>query len=152
MSRLVETLKISREGIREIYAQGEESVINLVERLIEELNKQEIRLEALERQQKKNSRNSSKPPSSDGLKRLPKSLRTKSEKKSGGQIGHEGSNLEWSTAIDYVETHKVSECGGCGSQFTVPIFHTMVRPSYESEHTESLFFKVGKNFRNLFLA
>ena len=116
MSRLVEALKISREGIREIYAQGEESVINLVERLIEELNKQEIRLEALEKQQKKNSQNSSKPPSSDGLKRLPKSLRTKSEKKSGGQIGHEGSNLEWSTAIDYIETHKVSECGGCGSQ------------------------------------
>jgi transposase len=116
MSRLVEALKISREGIREIYAQGEESVINLVERLIEELNKQDIRLEALERQQKKNSQNSSKPPSSDGLKRLPKSLRTKSEKKSGGQIGHEGSNLEWSTAIDYVETHKVSECGECGSQ------------------------------------
>jgi transposase len=78
MSKLVEALKISREGIREIYAQGEEAVINLVERLIEEINKQEIRVEALERQQKKNSQNSSKPPSSDGLKRLPKSLRTPS--------------------------------------------------------------------------
>ena len=106
MSKLAEALKINREGIREIYAQGEDAVINLVERLIE----------ALEKQAEKNSQNSSKPPSSDGLKRLPKSLRTKSEKKSGGQIGHEGSNLEWSATIDNIEVHQVRECVGCGSQ------------------------------------
>lgn len=58
---------------------------------------EELRAEVadLKRQLGQNSRNSSKPPSSDSpfTKPAPKSLRRKSGRKPGGQRGHAGSTL-----------------------------------------------------------
>jgi transposase len=52
------------------------------------------RLEALETMVRKDSHNSSKPPSSDGFVKKTRSLREASGKKAGGQIGHKGTTLK----------------------------------------------------------
>ncbi len=63
----------------------------------------------------KNSRNSSKPPSSDGLSKppAPVSLRPKGSKPSGGQVGHKGTTLEPTSHPDYVIRHKLHACPDC---------------------------------------
>ena len=63
----------------------------------------------------KNSRNSSKPPSSDGLnKPVPKSLRVAGEKPSGGQKGHAGNTLRQATEPDTIVVHDVpDQCQAC---------------------------------------
>jgi transposase len=70
---------------------------------------------SLQEQVAKNSRNSSKPPSSDGLaKPKPKSLRPKSERPTGGQPCHPGHTLRMVEKPDYVVPHKVERCADCG--------------------------------------
>jgi transposase len=63
----------------------------------------------------KNSRNSSKPPSSDGLnKPAPKSLRVSGEKPTGGQKGHPGRTLCQATQPDIIVVHDVpDQCQVC---------------------------------------
>jgi len=59
----------------------------------------------------KNSKNSSKPPSSDGLKKpVTKSLRQKSGKKPSGQQGHDGNHLAIITDPDEVKKHFPKAC------------------------------------------
>ncbi len=68
----------------------------------------------LKEQLNKNSKNSSKPPSSDGLKEPPvnkeRSLRRKSGKKQGAQAGHDGVNLSVIADPDHVEHHMHPDC------------------------------------------
>jgi transposase len=101
----------SREEIHEAYLQGEEAVVALFEQTIAQLA---VRVTALEEQRAKNSRNSSKPPSSDGLKKpAPRSLRKRSGKKSGGQPGHTGHTLKAVERAQHTETHRVERCAHC---------------------------------------
>jgi transposase len=74
------------------------------------------RIKVLEALCKRNSSNSSKPPSSDGLKKknaIPGSQRGKSGKKPGGQKGHRGSTLKPVLKPDSTIQHTLSQCS-CG--------------------------------------
>ncbi len=62
-----------------------------------------------------NSRNSSKPPSSEGLARpAPKSLRGKSGRKPGRPKGQPGATLEMTADPDAVICHEPRGCAACG--------------------------------------
>jgi transposase len=76
---------------------------------------QAAELQQLRDQLAKNSRNSSKPPSSEGLNKppRPKSLRPKGQKPLGGQPGHQGNTLKPVEQPDHIEKHSVTECAHC---------------------------------------
>ncbi|MGL4345204.1 MAG: IS66 family transposase [Cellulosilyticaceae bacterium] len=68
----------------------------------------------LKEQINKNSKNSSKPPSSDGLnKPQPKSLRKSSGKCQGAQQGHKGTSFSITKAPDIIVDHVPNRCMGC---------------------------------------
>jgi transposase len=97
------------------------------------------------------SSNSSKPPSSDGLKKKPRiarSLRGRSGKPSGGQRGHDGGTLRQAADPDAVVQHEACVCGHCGSSLDpkAPIgiekrqvFDIPVRPLQVTEHQAAIY-------------
>ena len=125
----------------EAYRQGPEAVVGLVVELVAgfavqlealstrvaalEVENAALRLEnaalqadnaALRARLGTDSHNSSKPPSSDGpgLKPHPKSQRTQSGRKPGGQPGHVGHTLRLVDEPDEVKVHTPSHCKACG--------------------------------------
>ena len=99
--------------------------------LIAELKK---RIEDLERRLGLTSRNSGKPPSSDGFKKQVRvqNLREKSGKKSGGQNGHKGATLKQVENPDSVEKHKLVCCPGCKHDLTnTPVKKFLKRQVFE---------------------
>lgn len=113
------------EDIHSAFEQGEEAVVALfadvgkqVEALAGELQQQAAALKELEARIGKNSRNSGKPPSSDGYGKPPvkrtDSLRESGTKPNGGQPGHEGRHLKPTDTPDVTETHAVEHCCHCG--------------------------------------
>ncbi len=84
------------------------------------ISKQEIRILELEKKIeliliKKDSHNSSMPPASDIVKKN-QSLRTKSNRKPGGQVGHKGHTLKFSDNPDEIIKLIPSFCNKCGNQ------------------------------------
>ena len=112
---------MKREEIEKIYYQGKDAVVELVQGIIKEYTKkiEELteRIAALEKQLAKNSHNSSKPLSSDGLskkKKRTKSRRKRTGKKSGGQEGHPGKTLNMSEDPDSKVKLSIKKCQCCG--------------------------------------
>ena len=109
----------TRDEIRATYQQGEEATIQLFEHLTRELQTMQDQLQAMQDQLNKNSKNSSKPPSSDGLKKpRTKSQRKRGNKKNGGQEGHVGRTLEPVEEPDHTVLHTVDQCDVCGATLT----------------------------------
>ena len=89
---------------------SKEAVIQQLLLTISDLRAQIARLEE---KKNKNSRNSSKPPSSDGLSKPPAPPRKPSGKNKGGQNGHPGANLQINVEPTESVEHKPSACEQC---------------------------------------
>src|SRR2546428_4489740 len=92
----------------QVDAQGQ--TILLQQEQISTLTKQ---VQELQARLAKDSHNSHLPPSSDRFSRQPRSLRKKSGKKPGGQQGHPGKTLLFSSSPDEVMVHPVERCEQC---------------------------------------
>lgn len=104
-----------------------QSVIDLVISFFsEQLAQKDARIKELEDQIAKNSRNSSKPPSSDEFDK-PKSLRKKSGKKAGGQKGHKGTTLKMVEHPDEVCLHPVNTCEQCQADLSQQAAASLIR-------------------------
>src|SRR5713226_6333850 len=112
----------TNEDIHTAFEQGEAAVMALfhevatqVAELAQQLAKQGEVLQEVQACLTKTSRNSSKPPSSDGYGKVKRteSLRKSGDKPNGGQPGHDGQTLMASEHPDRTLTHEVPSCAHC---------------------------------------
>ena len=95
--------------------------VDQVEELLAMVHKLSARVEELEGRLRKDSHNSSKPPSSDGLSKKNQSLRQPSGRKPGGQFGHGGSTLKLVRHPDVIVEHPLApHCNRCGAALRAP--------------------------------
>ena len=105
---------MTRDEFQVLYDQGPDAVFAVFEQLMAQIRALTARVQELEARLNKDSHNSSKPPSSDGLSKKPISLRKKSGKPSGGQPGHPGRTLQQVANPDTVLLHSSPTCQACG--------------------------------------
>ena len=111
-------LDLDRSQLEKLDKEALISIILMLQQQVRELQQtvaaQAAEIQKLRDQLAKNSRNSGKPPSSDGLKKpRPRNLRKKTGRRSGGQKGHKGHTLEMAEKPDHIKVHPVSQCPHC---------------------------------------
>ncbi len=99
-----------RDELLELCRQEPEKVVDLILAL-------EARVASLEGRLNKNSQNSDKPPSSDGLSKS-RRQRPKSKRQSGGQQGRAGTTLKFSDRPDTIIQHGSACCQACGASLS----------------------------------
>ncbi len=103
-----------------------DELIKLLWNQVQQLTAQVVTMQGqivqLQGQLARNSRNSSKPPSSDGLnKPKPKSLRKAGQNPTGGQKGHPGSTLRQVCEPDEIVRHEPPlQCDRCQCRLSAP--------------------------------
>jgi transposase len=115
-------LGVERSEAEAIYDAGRETVVEVLLAMDRRIQQLEARVEKLERELAKSSRNSSRPPSSDPPGRVPpRRGKDSSGRSQGAQPGHQGHGRELlpSTAVDEVIEHWPDRCG-CGHVFGAP--------------------------------
>jgi len=132
-------LDIKKEQVLELYEAGSDAVVSFIMHIQDLLNnlglkvesqqkiieQMERRIQELEAIIKKDSHNSSKPPSSDGYRKRPVKQEKKSGRKPGGQKGHEGNTLRMVSNPDKVVVHRVGVCGSCGKSLREGVMQLM---------------------------
>jgi transposase len=110
---------VERSEAEAIYDAGREVVVEVLLRMDRRIQQLEARVEKLEHELRKSSRNSSRPPSSD-LPGSPPRSKDSSGRKRGAQDGHEGHGrpLLPAWAVDEVIEHWPARCR-CGYAFSV---------------------------------
>lgn len=104
----------TREELLLLARSQPEVLVEIILALQERLAQLEQRVKEMEAQLARNSQNSNQPPSSDGLgKPGPKSLRTSSGRKPGGQPGHPGRTLQRVEPPDHIQIHRLEVCPQC---------------------------------------
>ena len=105
---------MKRKDITGVYNAGPEAVIELISSMAkiiarqgEDIAELKKRIKVLEDRLSQNSGNSSKPPSTDWLKKK-RNLRKKTGRSPGGQKGHKGHNLKKVDVPDSIRVHRVS--------------------------------------------
>jgi transposase len=123
-------------GQRDARIQQLESLLEQQSALLQQMQEQTVSLtqqvKSLQERQAKDSHNSSLPPSSDRFTRQTKSLRKKSDKQTGGQEGHRGSSLHWSSTPDEIIEKQVERCEACQHNLCdVAVYHVERRQVHD---------------------
>ena len=112
-------LRAANARLREVI-EAKDTEIGMLRGLVEafqaQLEEMRAEVEALRARLRQNPRNSSRPPSAEGLaKPAPRSQRRKSGRKPGRPKGQPGATLELTDHPDAVVTHEPGRCTGCGT-------------------------------------
>ena len=105
---------LDREQLKQL---DQESLIGVILILQQQMTEQQELIQQLQDQVAKDSHNSGKPPSSDGLKKgKRKSLRRSGQRPRGGQRGHKGRTLMQVAEPDHVIVHRLTDCPHCQTE------------------------------------
>ncbi|WP_133126887.1 DUF6444 domain-containing protein [Legionella nagasakiensis] len=126
------------------YAQMISTLLAKIAELEKIVAQQAAEIAELKKRLNKDSSNSSKPPSSDGLKKPSRtsSLREQGKHPSGGQKGHRGTTLKQVVHPNHVVTHELEQCPDCGRSLVQEVAKGIVKrqvfdlPAVQVEVTE----------------